>query len=197
MGLAHPRCLPRSSLACHAQQQQEAPRFDLPLAVGLAGAAFEAYLEPLGGAGFEDMALNGSRTVFMDRHAVNVWMDVWMAVCSTQPGGARAQTGQRFHGINVKRGSQRGRLDGSVDGWSDGAMGVTVWAISQPLRRQTPTFTNGIGGNNKLLGGKGQGVASGVVHRAGIGLLPCQETQGLPSATSSALTVTTSSCCSS
>lgn len=76
-GLVHRRCLPRSSLACHAQQQHEAPRFDLPLAVGLAGAAFEAYLEPLGGAGFEDMALNGSRTVFMDRHACVNGMDVW------------------------------------------------------------------------------------------------------------------------
>ncbi|KAG1678518.1 hypothetical protein FOA52_014552 [Chlamydomonas sp. UWO 241] len=38
--------------------------FDLPLAVALAGAAFAAYLHPVGAEGFEDEALSGTTTTF-------------------------------------------------------------------------------------------------------------------------------------
>jgi len=45
-------------------------RFDLPLAVALAGAAFEAYLEPLGAVeGLQEASASGTRTTYTDRRA--------------------------------------------------------------------------------------------------------------------------------
>jgi len=44
-----------------------ASNFDLSLAVALAAAAFEAYLEPTGGAGFEETSVNGTRTSYIDK----------------------------------------------------------------------------------------------------------------------------------
>eukprot|EP00798_Chlamydomonas_sp_ICE-L_P010792 gene10791-16939_t len=45
--------------------------FCLPTAVGLAGCAFQAYLEPVGADGFADYSLNDCRTVFTDRSDPN------------------------------------------------------------------------------------------------------------------------------
>ena len=44
-----------------------AAHFDLTLAVALAGASFEAYLEPTGGEGFQQLSLNGAKTTYTDR----------------------------------------------------------------------------------------------------------------------------------
>lgn len=44
-----------------------AANFELTLAVALAGAAFEAYLEPTGGEGFQQLSLNGAKTTYTDR----------------------------------------------------------------------------------------------------------------------------------
>lgn len=45
------------------------PRFDLALAVALAGAAFEAYLVPTGAEGRQEVAVNGTETTYTDRCA--------------------------------------------------------------------------------------------------------------------------------
>jgi hypothetical protein len=39
----------------------------LPLAIALAGAAFEAYLEPTGAEGFQEHSLNGTDITYTDR----------------------------------------------------------------------------------------------------------------------------------
>ena len=55
--------------------EDEAPEFSFPLAVLLAGCAFEAYKEPVAGEGssspfeFCEKASNGTRTVYVDRCA--------------------------------------------------------------------------------------------------------------------------------
>ena len=45
--------------------------FDLPLAVSLAYTSFEAYLQPTGAEGYEDIALNGTKTTFADGDFLN------------------------------------------------------------------------------------------------------------------------------
>lgn len=46
--------------------KEPAPKFKLPLAIALAGAAFESYLEPTGAEGFQERAFNGTETTFTD-----------------------------------------------------------------------------------------------------------------------------------
>ena len=48
---------------------QKPPSFQLPLAVALAGSAFEAYLEPAGAEGFQEVTQNGTTVTFTDRQA--------------------------------------------------------------------------------------------------------------------------------
>eukprot|EP00877_Chromochloris_zofingiensis_P011591 jgi/Chrzof1/6686/Cz19g05210.t1 len=47
--------------------QQQSTGFDLSLAVALAAAAFEAYLEPSGAEGFEEVSTNGTKVTYTDR----------------------------------------------------------------------------------------------------------------------------------
>ncbi len=49
---------------------QSAYKFQLPLAVSLAGAAFEAYYEPVGAEGFQEMTVNKTETTYTDRYAL-------------------------------------------------------------------------------------------------------------------------------
>ena len=44
-----------------------APKFDLSMAVAMAAASFESYLEPTGIKGMEDRSLNGTRTTYTER----------------------------------------------------------------------------------------------------------------------------------
>lgn len=59
----------RSNCICKASASGHA--FDLPLAVSLAYTSFEAYLQPTGAEGYEDIALNGTKTTFADGDFLN------------------------------------------------------------------------------------------------------------------------------
>jgi hypothetical protein len=47
--------------------KEQSTSFDLSVAVALAAAAFEAYLEPTGADGFQDRAVNGTEVTYTDR----------------------------------------------------------------------------------------------------------------------------------
>jgi hypothetical protein len=51
---------------CCASSSYAHGSFDLPLAVSLAYTSFEAYLQPIGAEGYEDIAFNGTKTTFAD-----------------------------------------------------------------------------------------------------------------------------------
>ncbi|KXZ45677.1 hypothetical protein GPECTOR_52g74 [Gonium pectorale] len=50
-----------------AAQQQQQLHFDLPLAVVLAGASFESYLQPQGGQGFQQRSVGGPTVTYTDK----------------------------------------------------------------------------------------------------------------------------------
>jgi hypothetical protein len=91
-----------------------ASNFDLSLAVALAAAAFEAYLVPTGGQGFQERTINGSTVAYTDRWgmgaraaavrpaglmaqwpAVGAW---WLAAASAPAGGTLDNRGCRQDG---------------------------------------------------------------------------------------------------
>ena len=47
--------------------KEQSTSFDLSVAVALAAAAFEAYLEPTGAEGLQDRAVNGTEVTYTDR----------------------------------------------------------------------------------------------------------------------------------
>jgi hypothetical protein len=57
----------RTAARSLTQAKEQGTGFDLSVAVALAAAAFEAYLEPTGAEGWQDRAANGTETTYTDR----------------------------------------------------------------------------------------------------------------------------------
>lgn len=57
------------SKGAESSSKQPVPHFKLPLAIALAGAAFEAYLQPTGAEGMQEKTLNGAEVIYTDRCA--------------------------------------------------------------------------------------------------------------------------------
>lgn len=82
--------VPSASSASPGQQQQldVPPGFDLPVAIALAAAAFEAYLEPVGAnQQFKEVTVNNTHVTYTDRYDTKEGSCVpkhtcsWMHVC--------------------------------------------------------------------------------------------------------------------
>lgn len=55
-----------ASVKCSASATQD-PEFQVALGISLAGCAFESYNEPQGAEGYQEFAVNGTETTYVNR----------------------------------------------------------------------------------------------------------------------------------